>query len=193
MSGKIKFVQVCEQEQRVSLPKLNPFLSLIFGLLFAANVTAEERIGDWELWVESEGNAIKGRFGITYALSHVDSEPRPSFIIRRTKPKAPVEFLIFDTHDRKADKCDYKDWTIAIDTTAVPVLGYSFENAKTELKVNWGVPADELWDLFRKGLKLEVGVVQTCDSSPGEPVTANYTFSLTGSHAAYKFVLADIE
>jgi hypothetical protein len=166
---------------------------ITFGALFTSTVMGQARVGDWEFPVEGDGTAIEGRVALTRAQNHSDAEPKPNLIIRRMKPDSPLDLLITATHDIQKDKCDYKDWEITIDSTNVPVLGYTFEPAKTELKVKLGNPKDELWSLFRKGLKLEVQVVQKCDSFAGKPKPANYSFSLRGSSAAYKFVLGSAE
>ncbi len=172
---------------------LKTIVCITFGVLFASNVSGQARIGDWEFQVENEASAINGRFAFTFAQPDSDNEPKPRLIIRRVKPNSPVEILITDTHDKEKDKCDYKDWKIMIDSTNVPVLGYTFEEAKTELKADWSAPEDELWSLFRKGLKLAVQVEQKCDSFSGESNLISYTFSLRGSYAAYEFVLAGVE
>lgn len=172
---------------------LKIIVCITLGVLFTSNVTGQSRAGDWELRVESEGSVIKGRIALTSAHPYSGSKPKPKLIIRRIKPDNPVELLISDTHDTEKDKCDYKDWKILIDATNIPILGYTFEPAKTELKAGLGVPEDELWSLFRKGLKLAVQVEQKCDSFSGESNLISYTFSLRGSYAAYKFVLGDVE
>ena len=181
------------QEYRVAFRILRIILCVTFGVLFTNNVPGQARVGDWEFRVESEGSVIKGRVALTSAHPYSGSKPEPKIVIRRTKPDNPVELLITDTHDKEKDKCDYKDWKIMIDATNVPVLGYTFEPAKTELKADWGAPEDELWGLFRKGLKLAVQVEQKCDSFSGESKLISYTFSLRGSYAAYKFVLGGVE
>jgi hypothetical protein len=166
---------------------------IIFGVLFTSDVTSQARVGDWEFRVENEGSVVRGRVALTSAHPYSGSKLKPNLVIRRTKPDNPVELLITDTHDKEKDKCDYKDWKIMIDATNVPVLGYTFEPAKTELKADWGAPEDELWSLFRKGLKLTVQVEQKCDSFSGESNLISYTFSLHGSYAAYQFVLSGVE
>jgi len=162
-------------------------------VLFTSNVTGQARVGDWEFRVESEASEIKGRVAFTSAHPYSGGKPKPNLIISRMKPDNPVKLLITDTHDKEKDKCDYKDWKIIIDSTNVPVLGYTFEPAKTELKADWGAPGDELWSLFRTGLKLTVQVEQKCDSFSGESNLISYTFSLRGSYAAYNFVLGGVE
>jgi hypothetical protein len=162
-------------------------------VLFTNSVPGQTRVGDWEFRVESEGSVIKGRVALTSAHPYSGSKPEPKLVIRRTKPDNPVELLIIDTHDKEKDQCDYNDWKIMIDATHVPVLGYTFEPAKTELKTDWGAPADELWEMFRKGLELAVQVEQKCGNYSAESNLVSYTFSLRGSYAAYTFVLGDVE
>ena len=172
---------------------LKIIVCITFAVLFTSNVTGQARIGDWEFRAENEASEIKGRVALTSAHPYSDSKPKPNLVIRRMKPGNPVKLLITDTHDKDKDKCDYKDWKITIDATDIPVLGYTFEPAKTELKVNLGTPKDELWSLFKKGLELEVQVEQKCDSFSGESKLVSYTFSLRGSYAAYLFVLDGVE
>ena len=57
---------------------------------------------------------------------------------------------------------------LTIDTTDIPVLGYTFEPAQTELKAKLGKPGEALWDSFRKGLQFSIFVEQKCDSAGGE-------------------------
>ena len=168
-------------------------LCITFGVLFNNNVSGQERIGDWELRVQSEGGVTKDRVASTSAQANSGSKSTPKLVIRQTSPNKPVKLLIADTHNKEKDQCDYKDWKIMIDRTSIPVLGYTFEPAKTELKADWGAPADDLWKLFRKGLKLTVQVEQKCDSFSGESNLASYSFSLRGSYAAYNFVVADVK
>ena len=162
-------------------------------MLFTGTVMGQARVGDWEFRFESKESETKARIALTSAHSYSGSKPKPKLVISRTKPNSPVKLLITDTHDKENDKCDYKDWKIKIDATDVPVLGYTFEPAKTELKAQLGRPKDELWSLFRKGLKLTIEVEQKCDSLSRESNLVSYTFSLRGSSAAYKFVLGGVE
>ncbi len=163
------------------------------GVLSISAAMGQTRVGDWEFRVDSGDNQIEGRFASTLAQPHAGGEPKPNLVIRRLKPDSPVELLITDTHDNEKDKCDYKDWKILIDAIDVPVLGYTFEPTKTELKPNWKTPEDKLWSLFRKGLNLTAQAEQKCGSFSGEPKQKSYTFSLRGSSAAYKFVTGSAE
>ena len=162
-------------------------------MLFTSAVTGQARVGDWEFRLEGKESETKARIALTSAHPYSGSKPKPKLVISRTKPNSPVKLLIIDTHDKDNDKCDYKDWKIKIDATDIPVLGYTFEPAKTELKAHLGRPKNELWDLFRKGLKLTIEVEQKCDSLSGGSNPVSYTFSLRGSSAAYKFVLGGVE
>jgi hypothetical protein len=166
---------------------------ITFGALFTSTVMGQAQVGDWEFRVESDATATERRLALTSAQGYSGLEIKPNLVVRRIKPDSPLELLITATHDNEKDKCDYKDWEITIDSTNVPVLGYTFEPAKTELKTKLGNPKDELWSLFRKGLKLEVQVVQKCDSFAGKPKPVNYSFSLRGSSAAYMYVLGSAE
>jgi hypothetical protein len=150
-------------------------------------------VGDWELRVESDETATESRVAVTSAQLYSGSKAQPNLVIRRIKLDSRLELLVTATHDKEKDKCDYKDWNIMIDSTHVPVLGYTFEPAKTELKAKLGSSKNELWSLFRNGLRLMVQVEQKCDSFSGESKLMNYTFSLSGSSAAYKFVLGAAE
>lgn len=161
---------------------------IAFGVLFTSNAMAQARFGDWEFRAESDGSAIEGSVASSPAHPYSGSEPTPNLVIRRMKPGGPVELLIIDTHDSGKDECSYQDWNIMIDATNVPVLGYTFEPAKTELKAKLGAGQDELWRLFRKGLKFVVQVEKKCGSFSGETNPASYTFSLRGSSAAYMLV-----
>ena len=181
------------QERRVVFRILKIISCITFGVLFTSTVMGQARVGDWEFRVESDGTAIERRVALTPAQPYSDSKPRPNLVIRRMKLDSPLELLITATHDKEKNQCGYKDWKIMIDATNVPVLGYTFEPAKTELKAKWGSPEDELWSLFRKGLKLVVQVEQKCEHFSGESNLINYTFSLRGSSAAYKFVLGSVE
>ena len=163
------------------------------SVLFTNNAMGQTRVGDWEFPVEMGGAEIEGRAALSPAQSDTAVEPTPNLVIRQMKPGSPLELLITATHAEEKDKCTYKDWSILIDSTSVPVLGYTFEPVKTELKTKLGSPRDELWRLFKKGLKLVVQVEQKCDSTAGKPKLANYTFSLRGSSADYQFVLGSVE
>lgn len=173
------------------------FLKFIVGItsaaLFYGTALGQAPIGDWEFRVQSENSEIKARVASTLARPYSGDQPRPTLVIRQMKADSPVELLITATHDNEKDKCDYKDWKIMIDGTDVPVLGYTFEPTKTELKPNWGTPEDKLWSLFRKGLQLTAQVQQKCDSFSGDTNLKSYTFSLRGSSAAYKFVTSSVE
>jgi len=177
----------------VALRILKNFVCITFGVLFTSAVMGKAGVGDWEFRVDSDAATIERRVAFTPAHPYSGSEPKPKLVISRMKPDSPVELMITDTHDEKNDKCDYKDWQLVIDTANVPVLGYTFEPAKTELKVKLGTPKDELWNLFRTGLKLTVQVEQKCDSYSGESNLVSHTFSLRGSSAAHKFVLGNVE
>jgi hypothetical protein len=181
------------QEYRVAFRIQKIILCITFGVLFNSTVVSQTKVGDWGFRVESDGTATENRIAFTPAHSYSSNEPKPNLVIRRKKPDSPVELLITDIHDKEREKCDYKDWKVTIDTTNVPVLGHTFEPAKTVLKSNWGTPEDELWSLFRKGLKLAIQVEQKCDSFSGESNLVSHTFSLRGSSAAYKFVLGSVE
>lgn len=181
------------QEHHVAFRITSIFACVTFGVLFNGSVMGKAKVGDWEFGVESDGTAVERRVAFTSAHPYSGSKPRPKLVIRRMKPDSPAELMITATHDEKKDKCDYRDWKIMIDGTGVPVLGYTFEPAKTELKAKLGTPKDELWNLFRKGLKLTVQVEQKCDSFSGASDIVSYTFSLRGSSAAYKFVLRSTE
>ncbi len=166
---------------------------IAFGALFAGTVMAQAKIGDWKFRLEGKGTEIEKRIALTPAQADSSNESIPNLVIRRVKPESPVELLITDTHDKETMKCDYKGWKIMIDKTDIPVLGYSVEPTTTELKARWGTPEDELWSLFRKGLKLTVQVEQKCDSFSGKPNLASYIFSLRGSRAAFELVLGSAE
>ena len=181
------------EEFRVAFRIIKTIVGITFCVLFASNATGQARIGDWEFRAESEESAGNDRIAFSFDRGYSDSKPKPRLVIRQTKPGKPVKLLIFDTHNKEIDSCVYKDWKVMIDSASIPVLGYTFEEAKTELKANWSAPRDELWNLFKGGLRLEVQVEQKCDSFAGESKLASYTFSLRGSRAAYKFVLADPE
>jgi len=172
---------------------LSIFVWFTAGVLCTSTAMGKASVGDWEFQVESDAAEIERRVAFTPAHLHAGSQPKPKLVIRRMKPDSPVELIIAATHDEENDKCDYKDWKITIDATNVPVLGYSFEPAKTELKPKLGTPEDKLWNLFRKGLKLTVQVEQKCDSFSGASNLISHTFSLRGSSAAYKFVLGSFE
>ena len=109
-------------------------------------------------------------------------------MIRRIKPGSAVELLVYDTHDTARDKCEYKDWKISVDATEVPVLGYTFAPARTELKVKWGTSVDDFWNMFVKGRKLTASVQQTCDSNFGKLNPVELEFSLRGSAASHMYV-----
>ena len=164
-----------------------------FGILFTSTAMGQASVGDWELRVESDETATESRVAVTSAQLYSGSKAQPNLVIRRIKLDSRLELLVTATHDKEKDKCDYKDWNIMIDSTHVPVLGYTFEPAKTELKAKLGSSKNELWSLFRNGLRLMVQVEQKCDSFSGESKLMNYTFSLSGSSAAYKFVLGAAE
>lgn len=167
---------------------LKTIVCITFGMFFTGNVMAEARVGDWEFRVEGKGTEVESRVALTPAHPYADSEPRPNLVIRRIKPGGPIDLLITATHDDEKEKCDYKDWELMIDATSVPVLGYTFEPAKTELKAKLGAGENKLWDLFRKGIKFAVQVEKKCESISGESNSTSYTFSLRGSNAAYKLV-----
>lgn len=181
------------QERDVAFRILRILVCITFGALFTTTVMGNSSVGDWELLIESDGNEIERRVAFTPAHPDSGSGQKPKLVIRRIKPDSPVELMITATHDEKNDKCDYKDWELMIDATDVPVLGYTFEPAKTELKPKLGTPQDKLWNLFRKGLKLKVQAEQKCDSNSGVSTPVSHTFSLRGSSAAYKFVLGSVE
>jgi hypothetical protein len=161
---------------------------VVFGVLFGNAAMGQASIGDWAFHVEGEAGETKTRVATSLAHSYAGGEPTPQLVIRQVKAGSPVELLIIDTHDDEKDKCEYKDWKILIDAADVPVLGYTFEPTKTELKPNWGTPEDKLWGLFRKGFKLTAQVERKCDSFAGESRLESYSFSLRGSSAAYMFV-----
>lgn len=173
--------------------KISLFVGITLGLLFSGTVMGKIGVGDWVFQVEGEGTAAEKRVAFTRAQPDPGGEPRAKLVIRRAKPDGPIELMVTATHDTRKDICDYRDWKIVIDATNVPVLGYTFEPAKTELKAKLGTPRDELWKLFRKGLKLTVEVEQKCDSSAGVSIPVSHTFSLRGSNAAYKFVSESVE
>jgi hypothetical protein len=181
------------QENCVTFRTTKIIACIAFSVLFSSTVLSQARVGDWEFPAEGDGTAIDGRVALTPAQSDSVVEPRSNLVISRMKPGSPPALLITDTHDEAKDKCSYKDWKVMIDSTNVPVLGYTFEPVKTELKAKLGNPQDELWSLFKKGLELVVQVEQKCDSAAGKPKLANYSFSLRGSSAAYKFVLGSAE
>ena len=166
----------------------NHLLLVTLGLLFSGSAVGKAGIGDWTFQLERSESGVEQRIAFTRAHPHAGVQPRPKLVIRRVKPDSPVELMITATHDTRSDKCAYTEWKIVIDATEVPVLGYTFEPAKTELKAKLGTPRDQLWSLFRKGFKLMVEVEQKCDSASGVPNPVSHSFSLRGSNAAYKFV-----
>ncbi len=169
--------------------KYQRLLIIVAGLatvLSARAVVADGRIGDWNYRAEGESG---GR--IAYTVAAGEAGAMPNLVIRRSKPGKAVQLLLFDTHDPATDKCEYKDWQIAVDATNVPVLGYTFKPAKTELKVKWGTSVDDFWNMFVKGFNFSVAVNQICESNPGQPSPVKLDFSLRGSAAVYKYVTSD--
>ena len=155
---------------------------------FNSTAHGQGRIGDWDYGVEGRDTDAPRRVASTAAQTYSGTESRPSLVIRRVKPDDPVELFVVATHDIETDKCEYKNWKVAIDSFEIPVLGYTFEPAKTELKADWGTKDDDLWGRFKKGFKLSVEVEQKCESAAGVPSAAQYSFSLRGSHAAFNYI-----
>lgn len=182
-----------KQERRVAFRILNIVVALATTILFASTAVGGARVGDWEFGFENEGAEVKARTAFTPARSNSGSVTIPRLLIKRIESDSPVEIFIIDTHDLEKDQCVYQDWKIAIDSTDIPVLGYTFEPAKTELKTKLGTPVDKFWNLFKKGLTLTVETLQKCDSLAGKSEPVSHRFSLRGSSAAFKFVLGKIE
>lgn len=169
------------------------FSFIVYGMLVFGTASGQSRIDDWS--VEGNGQTAEGGGRIAFTLARPDpaSAVTPRLIIRQLKPDSPVELLVIATHDPEKDECDYKEWKMKVDSTEVPVLGYTFEPAQTELKANWGTPDKELWEMFRQGLNLTLEAEKKCASQPGAPQPLTLVFSLRGSYAAYKFVTAGKE
>ena len=166
---------------------------MIVCVPYSGTVLSQAPVGDWTFGVEGKDTDKPKRIASTVAQSYSGTQSRPSLVIRRFKPDDPIELFIVATHDVETDKCEYKNWKIAIDSAEIPVLGYTFEPAKTELKADWGTAVDDLWERFRKGLQLSVEVEQKCESAAGVPVSAQYSFSLRGSYAAYSYIQLGVE
>lgn len=162
---------------------------ITFGVLFTSAAIGQTKIGDWVFRSDSSGTVTAPGSAFTTAYSYSGSGPAPKLEIRRKKPGSPVELLVTGTHDEQKENCEYKDWKITIDSTSVPVLGHSFEPAKTVLKTKLKTPENKFWHLFRQGLKLTVQAEQKCDALSGELNQMNLGFSLRGSFVAYKLVL----
>lgn len=165
---------------------LNNIAGVSTGLLFAFSATGQTVVGDWSF--QANSGSDKSRVASTAAQAVAGVGQTPELVIRQKKPGSPIEMLVIGTHDKDADKCDYKDWKVSVDATDVPVLGYTFAPARTVLKAKLGGSKDQLWKLFRQGVNLDVRATQQCDSYTGASKEVNYTFSLRGSSAAYLFV-----
>ena len=163
------------------------------GLFCPGVVTAEGGSGDWRFRVESGEDGAAGRSAYTAALGYPGGGAKPHIEIGHTGNDHSIGFMVTGTHDTKQEKCEYRDWKVSIDGTDIPVLGYTFAPAKTELKTKLGTSTGEAWDLFRKGLRLTVRAEQKCDSDFGKARQMSLVFSLRGSNAAYRYVGADFE
>ena len=134
-----------------------------------------------------------GKAGKPIVVSSYGEGAKPHIEIGHTGSGRALGFLVTGTHDTQQEKCQYRDWKVSIDGTDIPVLGYTFAPAKTELKTKLGTSTEEAWNRFKKGLRLTVRAEQKCDSDFGKPRQMSLVFSLRGSNAAFRYVTADID
>lgn len=167
--------------------------AVTIGLLCPGAVMAEGGTGDWRFRVESGEDGTDWRVAYTAALDYPGEGAKPHIEIGHTGSGRALGFLVTGTHDTQQEKCQYRDWKVSIDGTDIPVLGYTFAPAKTELKTKLGTSTEEAWNLFKKGLRLTVRAEQKCDSDFGKPRQMSLVFSLRGSNAAFRYVTADID
>lgn len=167
------------------------FAMAVVGLYCPGAVTAAGGFGDWQFRDYGEQDEAGGKMAYTSALDYSGEGPRPRIEIGSTSSGRTIAFLVTGTHDTRQEKCQYRDWKVSIDGTDIPVLGYTFAPAKTELKTKLGTSTKDSWDLFKKGLQLTVRAEQKCDSDFGKARQISLVFSLRGSNAAFRYVTAD--
>ena len=165
----------------------------VIGLFCPGAVAAAGGVGDWQFGVDGRQDGAGGKMAFTTALGYPGEGPKPHIEIGPTGSGGSIGFLVTGTHDTRQEKCQYRDWKVSIDGTDIPVLGYTFAPAKTELKTRLGTSTKGSWELFRKGLRLTVSAEQKCDSDLGKPRQLSLAFSLRGSNAAFHYVTADID
>jgi endonuclease YncB( thermonuclease family) len=145
-------------------------------------------VGDW-YYEETENYPNIERWAFSQPISQSTEANQVTLGINSPGLLDPIDFYAVISDKLPDADCQYVVREIIIDGETFTIGNNAHSSDTTQLLTKTADEQTKLWRAFKKGQNLSLRIHQTCgaDNTQNDEVNT-YTFSLTGSSSAYRFV-----